>query len=48
VIAARPVLVLAEMILLVEAEGAAPDDLATDEAATAPDVSGAVTLGVDD
>jgi len=46
--AASPVLVLAEMTLLVEAEGAAPDVLATDEAATAPDDSGAVTLGVED
>jgi hypothetical protein len=46
--AASPVLVLAAMTLLVEAEAAAPDDLATDEAATAPDEAAGVPEGVPD
>jgi len=46
--AASPVLVLAEMTLLVEAEAAAADVLTTDEAATAPDEAGGVPLAVED
>jgi hypothetical protein len=46
--AASPVLVLAAMTLLVEAEAAAPDDLATEEAATAPDEAAGVPEGVPD
>jgi len=47
-IAASPVLVLAEMTLLVDAEATAADDLATDEAATAPEETGGDPLGVAD
>jgi len=47
VMAASPVLVLAALTLLCVAETAAPDDLATDEAA-APEVSGGDPLEVDD
>jgi len=46
--AASPVLVLAEMTLLVDAEAAAADDLATDEAAAAPEDAGGDPLGVAD
>jgi len=46
--AASPVLVLAEMTLLVEAEATAADDLATDEAAAAPDEAGGDPEGVED
>jgi len=40
VMAASPVLVLTTTCLLGEAETTAPDDLATDDTATVPDVSG--------
>jgi len=46
--AASPVLVLAEMTLLVEAEAAAAEDFATDDAARAPEELGGVPLGVAD
>jgi len=46
--AASPVLVLAEMTLLEEAEATAADDLATDDAATAPEETGGDPLGVAD
>jgi len=44
--AASPVLVLAALTLLPEAEAAAPEDRATDD--TAPPEVGRVTLGVAD